>query len=83
MKLWVEKPAARRRPRRPQYPVNPEEVPESGNDELWQRVLNRVESVASEDGAVLDLTDLPGVSRYSLENPGLLALVDRLMAQVS
>ncbi len=60
-----------------------EEVPESGNDELWQRVLNRVESVASEDGAVLDLTDLPGVSRYSLENPGLLALVDRLMAQVS
>ena len=42
-----------------------------------------MESVASEDGAVLDLTDLPGVSRYSLENPGLLALVDRLMAQVS
>ena len=66
----------------PLLPGSTESVPESGNDELWQQVLNRVEFAASENGAVLDLTGLPGVGSCSLGGPGLMALVDQMMARV-
>ena len=54
----------------------------SGGQELWQQVLERVESAAARDDIVLDLADLPGVSSCLLGSPSLADLVEGMLAEL-